>query len=118
MRISDWSSDVCSSDLLAVRDQIVLHQRGEGRDGDAQPDRPRREIDRNRILGPRRIALHAAEAAKALELIESLIAHQIMAGVQHRPGIRHQPNLVFRSEGRRVGPAGAGKGSYEWPTYN
>src|SRR3546814_20063675 len=25
MRISDWSSDVCSSDLLARRDPVMLH---------------------------------------------------------------------------------------------
>src|SRR3546814_15273347 len=30
MRISDWSSDVCSSDLHGTLDQLVLHQYAEG----------------------------------------------------------------------------------------
>src|SRR3546814_11026644 len=30
MRISDWSSDVCSSDLAAVADLLAPHRQGDG----------------------------------------------------------------------------------------
>src|SRR3546814_21013531 len=43
MRISDWSSDVCSSDLLAWTDSLVARLGSAGRlqcvDGDADGDR-------------------------------------------------------------------------------
>src|SRR3546814_6130155 len=73
MRISDWSSDVCSSDLLHQSDTSVVpvHQR---RDGQAD-----RQIDGH----------HCADA---LDRLTGLVE----AGVRHRHQIR-------RSEERRVG---------------
>src|SRR3546814_9067855 len=51
MRISDWSSDVCSSDLLAGRSgcQLVLHV-DEVKAGRKQIDRGRRADIRNALL--------------------------------------------------------------------
>ena len=53
----------------AVGGQIILHQAGEGGDRDAEADRAGREVDRDPVLGPARIALRAAEAAEILELL-------------------------------------------------
>src|SRR3546814_4623821 len=44
MRISDWSSDVCSSDLHALRSAASRRRRGQ-RAGIAHPDRARRPAD-------------------------------------------------------------------------
>src|SRR3546814_4220691 len=52
MRISDWSSDVCSSDLPDVGDRFP-----------GQPGLPRRDIARGRIVG----AAHRAVEVEALE---------------------------------------------------
>ena len=51
----------------AVGGEIILHEAGEERDRDAEADRAGREIDRDPVLGPARIALRAAEAAEILE---------------------------------------------------
>src|SRR3546814_10824380 len=57
MRISDWSSDVCSSDLEPVEMTLVLHQGG-ARQVVELVDRPRRQpglhgLQQREILGQR-----------------------------------------------------------------
>src|SRR3546814_18604807 len=61
MRISDWSSDVCSSDLLSA-DQVIRYRRALGPDrqyhqqqdqeDNPQPEQPPRKLAV--LLGPRR----------------------------------------------------------------
>ena len=48
---------------------VVLHQRGEGGDRDAEPDRAGGEVDVVDVLGARRIGLRAAVAAEVLQLL-------------------------------------------------
>ena len=67
---------------LAVRGEIILHQAGEGGDRDAKADRASREVDRDLVLGPAGVALHAAEAAEILQLLDALAAEQIMDRVE------------------------------------
>ena len=83
---------------LAVRGEIILHQAGEGGDRDAEPDRPGREIDRDLVLGPAGIALHAAEAAEILQLLDALRAEQIMDRVEQRPAVRLDRDAVVGAE--------------------
>ena len=52
-----------------LQPHIVLHDRGEERHGDAQPDRAGREVDVVDVLGARGIGLRAAQAAEMLELV-------------------------------------------------
>src|SRR3546814_10786052 len=40
MRISDWSSDVCSSDLIGVLSRVLLFRVPQGRDTDDPDDGP------------------------------------------------------------------------------
>ena len=80
----------------AVGGEIILHQAGEERDRHAEPDRAGREIDRDLVLGPARIALRAAEAAEILQLLARLRAEQIMDRVKHRPGVRLDRDSVVR----------------------
>src|SRR3546814_14292031 len=87
MRISDWSSDVCSSDLAGG------------------------EIDIVRVLGARGIGLRAAERPEPLQLLTGLIAEEILDGMEYRAGVRLDGDPVLRpqdveierSEERRVG---------------
>ena len=53
---------------------VILDQAGETGHGDAEADRAGREIDVVAVLGPRRIGLGAAEGAKTLQLVASLVA--------------------------------------------
>src|SRR3546814_10791489 len=53
MRISDWSSDVCSSDLVVARKVAVGHARGERGHDD--------RCDRRRRHSCRRLSHHAAQ---------------------------------------------------------
>src|SRR3546814_7020043 len=77
MRISDWSSDVCSSDLLDLPErQVILDEQG----GIAEI-RVRDRLDSMRLIEDYMIAANVA-AAKALEAKKS---------------------PVMRSEERRVG---------------
>src|SRR3546814_20996605 len=68
MRISDWSADVCSSDLFAVglgqRRVVVARHLGQG-DGVGQVHQPahhRDRLDPQRILGARQVDGAAAVA--------------------------------------------------------
>src|SRR3546814_12404274 len=100
MRISDWSSDVCSSDLIdAVSSWWVnLH-------GHSNP----------------KIAQAIAAQAMVLE-------HVIFAGFTHEPAIALSKNLlsilpsdqrkVFRSEERRVGKECVSTCSSRWSPYH
>jgi hypothetical protein len=79
----------------AVRAQIILHQAGEERDRDAEPDGARREVDRDLVLGPARIGLRAAEAAEILQRLARLTAEQIMYGMKDRSAVRlHRDAIV------------------------
>ena len=82
----------------AVRDEIVLRQAGEEGDGDTEADAAGREVDRDAVLGPARIALRAAETAEALQLIERLRTQQVMDRVQHRAGVRLDRDLIMPPE--------------------
>src|SRR3546814_8685525 len=73
MRISDWSSDVCSSDLLEVVGQIAAPQ-----------DRPRRRGVKQAVPEEDAGDMHADHLA------------------QHHPGIQ-RPALKVSSAERRVG---------------
>src|SRR3546814_11547322 len=88
MRISDWSSDVCSSDLLTAGhvmglgggvDDLVdrLHGEVEGHELDDGPEAVHRRADAEAgeaVLGDRRVD-HAARA----ELVEQAQAHLVGA---------------------------------------
>src|SRR3546814_13081069 len=110
MRISDWSSDVCSSDRLAVAPDRQPARRRKGR-----PDPP---------LG---IAQHHGER---LEDIHVLIvetqaeqrAHENVEGEAHHLGDQvddraarcHRSTSLLRSEERRVGKECVSKWKSRW----
>ena len=52
-----------------LQPHVILHQRGEQRHADAEPDRAGREIDDVAVLGARRVGLRAAKGAEPLELV-------------------------------------------------
>src|SRR3546814_2059220 len=96
MRISDWSSDVCSSDLL----------------GD--------EVDRARIVG---LALIGHDARVVLELVANILDH-LARRTAHR-GHAHRTEQIWqeraeqqRSEERRVGKACVSTCSSRWSPYH
>src|SRR3546814_8751678 len=88
MRISDWSSDVCSSDLLGERDEAA------GRD------------IAERLVGPADQRLEAVQGA-VLGGDDGLIVKLELAAVERAAQflLHHAPflGLGVRSEGRRVG---------------
>src|SRR3546814_15478253 len=98
MRISDWSSDVCSSDLVEV---VTAHA----------PEAVGVALDRIASAGKR--GLHAAgtiayEAGYALEPRLTRLARALPKG---------EPLLWFRSEERRVGKEFDSTCSSRWLPY-
>src|SRR3546814_2369225 len=83
MRISDWSSDVCSSDLAAERDDLAQHLDEEARQGQVRPFRSGGGV-------------HQDQPASS----------PLLGGDQRRAVGESGPGLVGRSEGRRVGKEG------------
>src|SRR3546814_6588887 len=65
MRISDWSSDVCSSDLLGHDREQRRHRRGRRRIGARQPEteRPDARFDQERGAQDRGAALQDGEVS-------------------------------------------------------
>src|SRR6476659_4785478 len=56
----------------SVGGQIILDEAGEERDRNPEADRASREVDRDLVLGPARIALRAAESAEFLQGLTTL----------------------------------------------
>src|SRR3546814_2977224 len=85
MRISDWSSDVCSSDLRAF-DRIMLRmERGEAQQGEAGErgdERPHQDADL-RFLDEQRVAREGEPADEQ--------AHREADPAQHRDAIDLEP---------------------------
>ena len=67
---------------------VVLHQAGKAGLGDAEADRAGGEIDVGLVLGARGVGLGAAEGAEILQLVEALVAEQVLDGMEHRAGVR------------------------------
>src|SRR3546814_12652453 len=101
MRISDWSSDVCSSDLAdrLLQPETDGEARGARKDGergqvdaeqvDAEQHRQREQADRDQLFGQ-----------DALRVVDLSVAPQ-------------QP-FDRRSEERRVGKGCVSKGRFRW----
>src|SRR3546814_13324468 len=93
MRISDWSSDVCSSDLADARSLADLLARRISRLGDGPPlvRRARRRLVSARDsavadarAGPRRLAAPAPDAGLAGRLQQPAAAHSLARGCGNR----------------------------------
>src|SRR3546814_13967380 len=103
MRISDWSSDVCSSDLEGAVAAIVLdheepHEQSRGEQGGQQGERPITEM--NRRPGQRPQPDEGQEGNRDLD--------QAAGGA----GV-----AIGRSEERRVGKAGFSTCRSRWSPY-
>ena len=78
--------------------EIVLDDGGEGRDRHPEPHRARGEIHVIDILGAARIGLRPTVAAKGLQLLLGLQAHQILHGVKHGRSVRLDRDPVLRTQ--------------------
>src|SRR3546814_17541867 len=125
MRISDWSSDVCSSDLIRVEPRIIFAQRNLNILGDAQRRKQRAPLEHH--------APAPAQVARFLfigDRVERLaIDFDFTLGRRLQPDDRaHQHRLAGarsaddaedlartpRSEERRVGKEYVSKGRSRW----
>src|SRR3546814_17496392 len=101
MRISDWSSDVCSSDLGA-EDEVTLA--------------------RNRLafsewaLVPR-VFRDVSEVSGEVELLGQRLEWPLIIGPTGMPGLFH-PDAEIRSEERRVGKECVSTCRSRWSTYH
>src|SRR3546814_15774868 len=102
MRISDWSSDVCSSDLLVDRIMMIhveLHLRDDAAEiGNEAAEHPR-------LVHPAQHRFGIARGRQNVE--EQLIRARVAA----------HPLRLDRSEERRVGKGCVGTCSSRWSAY-
>src|SRR3546814_18537810 len=103
MRISDWSSDVCSSDLITLARDIAVAVVDEG-DG------------RGRVVWTVRTILEPEQRAR------DDVTKERGAWVQrHEAGVErvveHTEERGDRSEGSRVGKEGVSTGRFRWWPY-
>src|SRR3546814_20204478 len=92
MRISDWSSDVCSSDLLArAREAEAVAQIS---------DRISTELEKEKL-----VASYEAEVAKKKKLVDAYTADRakLVSKGSEKRAQRHTELAGARSEERRVG---------------
>src|SRR3546814_14004320 len=110
MRISDWSSDVCSSDLIRTRTVRRRDRLGRWvRDGEADSCADRDEPRRDRHAGRR----GTRQGPDQNRILGSLAA----AHESEFPGIPRNNrggDGGLRSEGGRVGKEGGSKCRYRW----
>src|SRR3546814_17439431 len=99
MRISDWSSDVCSSDLLGIHRGVVHQQHLVVAD-----------VDQLRIL-----RMHRANRQEAI-LGELVVGNEVAA--VGFAGFAHRGEAVARSEERRVGKECVSTCRSRWSPYH
>src|SRR3546814_20061435 len=118
MRISDWSSDVCSSDLRHAEAQ---HQAGdEEQDHHAEQvaDQRDRTGDEGRDRPYRLFARDTGEVAeRTAELAEPLHSRLPVRPDRRRRDRQRRVGVGMRSEERRVGQEGVGTCRYRWAPY-
>src|SRR3546814_19242809 len=110
MRISDWSSDVCSSDLIGLFfGRIANFINGElyGR----PTDLPWAMVFPNGGPMPR----HPSQLYEAF--LEGVFLFVLLTILAHRPGIYRSPGLL-RSEERRVGKECVSTCRSRWTPYH
>src|SRR3546814_17133786 len=118
MRISDWSSDVCSSDLFEHRDRRGPHARGALREArELEREHQAHHRQRHRITDPGGMA----EYDVALEHFQLVVADPDArqfpeAGID--PIVRFMPAEDARSEERRVGIACVSACRSRWSPYH
>src|SRR3546814_12121089 len=128
MRISDWSSDVCSSDLAAAEGQLDL----EGSSTPASTIAARRALAVDRLIDPMHAALDAQGLRKLhdemeVPLVGVLARMEDLGVVVDRDELQHlrdrlvsavdRPRLATvaaRSEERGVGAAGVSTVRFGW----
>src|SRR3546814_15776950 len=109
MRISDWSSDVCSSDLLDQHGRLA----GRIHVNELVPLQPGRfpdELMRDALLAQHQPDLAGEWTKRELEELPHgppLITPHALASTTYKPGIGpNRPNRNPRQEERRVGKEG------------
>src|SRR3546814_17897091 len=110
MRISDWSSDVCSSDLIAVK-QLVLQRARTGRHQRALAGHQRRHEVRIGLAGAG--AGFDDQAAVVLVSLCDGSSHALLRHARREDAEIGKRNRD-RSEARRVGQEGVSKWRHRW----
>ena len=81
--------------VAEVRVHVPAGHRGEqGRDR-AETDRPGREVDFVRVLGPGRVGLQATAGAQRGQVLPVQVAQQVLDGVEHRGRVRLHADPVL-----------------------
>src|SRR3546814_20958690 len=114
MRISDWSSDVCSSDLLRSIAAILLRDRSRGI---PMLDQQLLPVDRLGRRSGRPVSRKRREMAVRFDESPHLLAEDIVFG----PVIKIHDASNFhagRSEERSVGQEWVMTGRYRWTQYH
>ena len=94
----------------AVEAQVILHQRGEQGRRDPQPHRAGGKIHRASVLGTRGVGLSAAQPPESLEVVQALVAQQVLNGVEDRRGVGLDRDPVFRPQHVKVKRRHQGRG--------
>src|SRR3546814_19367263 len=102
MRISDWSSDVCSSDLTLADPRIVLARAV-----------ALHQLDLEQI---ERLDIGQAQPDRGVEA-RMLFEQPRLAGDLKQPVMRRPPAVADRSEERRVGKEGVSTCESRWWKY-
>src|SRR3546814_19776148 len=122
MRISDWSSDVCSSDLLPARregrldDRVLRIEAGKAEHADDADSGDGERARRHRPEGERKVPAKPAVKAHVLHVLHRVddracaqekqrLIETVGALEEYRRAICAKP----RSEGSRVGTDGVGR---------
>src|SRR3546814_13595700 len=102
MRISDWSSDVCSSDLIE------------------QGTREHVDIEAVRAGCDHQFAelLHLSLLEQSRLVVERLQFRIVVAWLAHSPSFRHRRTAQLRSEERRVGKECVSTCRSRWSPYH
>jgi hypothetical protein len=97
LRIADEGDHAAKGTLFrpVLCSEIVLHDRGERRLRHAKADGARGEVHIVHVLGAAGIGLRAAIAAEALQLVQRLVAHDVLHRVEDRRGVRLHRHAVF-----------------------
>src|SRR3546814_20145410 len=122
MRISDWSSDVCSSDLATVRDIVSVGKPAYGiNTGFGKLAKVQIPADQLEQLQANLVRSHAAGVGELLDdaSVRLIFALKIASLSRGYSGVRCQVlETLIRSEERRVGKQCVWPCRSRWPPYH
>src|SRR3546814_15193238 len=114
MRISDWSSDVCSSDLALLSDTHVAEALTSGGADTDKLEAALKDYIRNHIQSIRDVEKHEVQPTQSFQRVSQRAIDHVQAAGKKQVSTLDEVVAIFRTADRRGGKECGRTGRYRW----